>query len=686
MTFPPIIPPRLLLVGWSILVLGGGGSGSFSSLVLVNAQIPEQFCTRMTPLVVPFDADPFDCALSVDLTAGNIGNCGNGPIDAKVTTDSVCRERGAECNVGWTQSGESLTYWFSSQYNLVDITFRVSSLIPRTFRVTLDKYTTVTTTDHLIETSLVTPGKGWNAFEDVVWRNVDLTSASGGPNYLGLYFADSMNFCSLRIKPSVLPLGVCTRRILGVPFETGPFNCVASNDLTPGNQGNCGVGPIDAKYTSDSVCRDRGGDCQVGWTQVNESLRYQFDSTDYTGLADITFRVASERLRTFRVSLDPSDSDRLLEASFTTPGKGWNAFEDVVWRNVDFQNAGGTQNFLTLFFASDMNFCSLSIKRSSPPSGVCNKKALLVPFNAGPFDCNIAADLTTGNQGNCGAGPIDAKFTSDSVCRDRGAECFVGWTQMTEFLNYQFSSIGYTGLADITFRVASLIPQTFRVSLDPSNTDDLLGTTLTTPGKGWTVFEDVVWKNVDFKDAGGVNNFLTIFFANDMNYCSLSIKPVGDCRKPSLVVPFDAGPFDCQNTVDLTPGNQGNCGIGPIDAKITTDSVCRARGSECFLGWTQQSEFLDYQFSSENFSGRVDITFRVASATVRNFQVILELDGGQILETYFDTPGRGWTTFQDVVWRNVDFRGAGDLNFLTIFFASDMNYCSLSIKPVTTAT
>lgn len=59
---------------------------------------------------------------------------------------------------------------------------------------------------------------------------------------------------------------------------------------------------------------------------------------------------------------------------------------------------------------------------------------------------------------------------------------------------------------------------------------------------------------------------------------------------------------------DTTPENSGDCGDGPVDKQISTDT----EGGECTVGWTRQGEWLAYEVSSTD-TQKMDIVFRVAT-------------------------------------------------------------------------
>ena len=123
------------------------------------------------------------------------------------------------------------------------------------------------------------------------------------------------------------------------------------------NGGACDRGDgVDMAYTQDPG----GGVCHVGWTLEGEWLEYKVKAVS-GGTFDIHLRLASRgRGRVVALKIDGA-----LVGRVKTSGKGWQAFEDKVVKNVKM--TPGTHRIRVRFITGKVNFNYLDIEPSTAP-------------------------------------------------------------------------------------------------------------------------------------------------------------------------------------------------------------------------------------------------------------------------------------------------------------------------------
>lgn len=100
------------------------------------------------------------------------GNCNDELVSAQHTSDSVCKSRGASCNVGWTDAGDYLDYEFLTSLDKMDVTVRVASHDSNR-KVTIKVYQVGGSKS--TQKTFNSPGLGFQEFRDLVWEDVDVT-------------------------------------------------------------------------------------------------------------------------------------------------------------------------------------------------------------------------------------------------------------------------------------------------------------------------------------------------------------------------------------------------------------------------------------------------------------------------------------------------------------------------------
>jgi hypothetical protein len=309
---------------------------------------------------VPFTAGALEYSMAKSLTPGNIGDseCGDGPVDAQLTEDEVCIASGALCNIGWTNSGDYLEYTFLSDYERIKITARVASK-SKDNALSLEVFDD--DTSHGAGTFNTAPGLGWQNFVD--FSMVHARPKVGTETTLRVTFETGrMNLCSITIEP------ISTEPVpFPIPASIGALDYAYFIEKGTEEYGNCGVdGEVDAQLTSDPVCIERGADCNIGWTEPGEWVRYLFTSEESV-TADVTIRVASffpDKEIFFSVG-SPAGSAIGRGGIYNSPGEGWQEFEDIVLEDVLFY--GGTTSGVDVeFLTGGVNLCSITISNVKP--------------------------------------------------------------------------------------------------------------------------------------------------------------------------------------------------------------------------------------------------------------------------------------------------------------------------------
>ena len=385
-----------------------------------------------------------------------------------------------------------------SQDVTVDIMVRVASLLPTKFQLE------VWNDQELGPIKIFqAPGLGWDECHAITWRNVGL-DPTPMHSILMSSLDGLMKLCSISVTL----------------VQTAPFTARSLADLSDYHdtsvihKGDCNNGPLDAQHTSDLVCilRDNA-ECNIGWTEPTEWASYNFQVLsngidDY----DVWVRLASRSsIRSVRVEL-VGVRNETFTAEIKAPGKGWQAFRDVlVFDNIYLEK--GVYTLKIIFTTGWVNLCSVGVKYST------ERHFVAVPATINALDFADYYDTSEKHRGNCGYGPVDAKrTTSDSPCTGTG-DCHIAFTEPGEYVVYQFETNGQSQYVDITVRVASLrSDKEFRVQIGDNGPNK----TFAAPGKGWQQFENVVWKSIHI----GQERYHKIWVfttTGQVNLCSVSI-------------------------------------------------------------------------------------------------------------------------------------------------------------------
>lgn len=171
---------------------------------------------------------------------------------------------------------------------------------------------------------------------------------------------------------------------VALPAKIEAEKYVRFYDTTAGNSGtaSCSATNVDAQTTTDS----KGGVCNIAYVVAGEWLEYDV-SVATTANFDITARLASNSTgKAVHVEIDGVN----VSGALTAPSTGWQAFADVVKRNVSI--AAGTHKLRLVMDTGSTNVNYLDIQ---PASTAC------VPACSGK---TCGADGCGGSCGSCGSG------------------------------------------------------------------------------------------------------------------------------------------------------------------------------------------------------------------------------------------------------------------------------------------
>jgi endo-1,3-1,4-beta-glycanase ExoK len=189
-------------------------------------------------------------------------------------------------------------------------------------------------------------------------------------------------------------------------------------------------------------------------------------------------------------------------------------------------------------------------------------------------DYDSYSDTTVGNWGNsptCSTTDVDAEPTIDPT----GGRCYVGWTEPTEYLGYDFS-VPKDNEYTVTLRIASLYTNVYlHVEVDGV---DVSGP-VAGPGLGWQTFAYAPIPGVFL--SAGAHNLRVVFDTGGININYMTFAPVTQTTTPPtnlcLVSCDDANPCTTDTCDPLTgckfANNTGSCAD---DGNTCTNDVCAA--------------------------------------------------------------------------------------------------------------
>jgi hypothetical protein len=145
-------------------------------------------------------------------------------------------------------------------------------------------------------------------------------------------------------------------------------------------------------------------------------------------------------------------------------------------------------------------------------------------------------------------------------------------------------------------------------------------------------------------------------------------------------LPFTADAMQFCAYSDNTMSNigDGECGDGPVDAKINTNTN-QSCESDCFIGFTIKGEFVTFKFLTYEEAEGITVKILVASNKQKGFKLTL-VDENIESPTLF-APGEGFKMFEEVTWRASGEKILEGLHRLRLDFLDDnINVCSISVE------
>lgn len=364
----------------SSLSLRGTGQRKLASTISNN-----RFFRKDIPIhEVPFVASAFESNEYVELTSDSFGVCDRGQsVDAQYTQDPVCQQVDA-CHLGWTESGESVTYYFDilvpgggdgdgvsdkviDYYfteSWVDITLRLASFKEgRLVKIIFD--------ETIEAVGINGPGLGWQTFQDLTRTNIrlpyrqqDTKNNDSSQHRVDIIFEDgAVNLCSVSLKVSRQVPFIAPALEFNARYEAMPYDFL-------GNDPECSSrSPVDAQITHDDICNNRDGSfCNIGWTAPREWIDYTFIvavSDYYIVSARIASYSSNRRIRLAVTGpLTNQNPIPSRDKEISAPGRGWQEFDDVQFDSVYLDQPGLYQLQVT-FIDGGVNLCSVQVRHAN---------------------------------------------------------------------------------------------------------------------------------------------------------------------------------------------------------------------------------------------------------------------------------------------------------------------------------
>lgn len=387
------------------------------------------------------------------------GNCGSGPVDQEVTTDT-----GGGCNVGWTKVGEWLEYDMSvataGAYNL---TFRLASNVAS--RVASIRV------DNVLVGTVTAPNAGWQAFADRVLSNVNLTA---GNHTLRVTFdTDDINF-----------------NYFDVALAGGAARNIANNLEAEANDGQAGL--------QFETCTEGGQN--AGFIDPNDTVQWNI-AVPTSGNYTVTTRSATWAATSLKVFVDDVEKATLsLPATWTSGANQFQTWQSFTTPAIALTQ--GTRSLKLQFMGASQNLNWAKVTAATTTGVVVPARIEAEAYTA--FNEGTPAS----NQGGaCDRGDgVDKEATTD-----QGGVCSVGWTTAGEWLEYAIQSNSAQSV-NIVSRVASGVAgKRFHLELDGVT----VGGLQTAPSAGWQAFADSTVNGVAL--SAGAHKLRVVFDDGDVN-------------------------------------------------------------------------------------------------------------------------------------------------------------------------
>jgi hypothetical protein len=279
---------------------------------------------------VPFAVSAIDFYEYRENYDGPNGNCETyTSVDAKIASDSSCMSKVFDktCFVGWTKSGDWLSYKFHNEKNYNPVNVVVTLASARSDKVV--NVLIVQSSSGLDAQLMTAPGKGWDVFE----KRVLPTKLNEG-NYLVFvqFETGDVNLCSVAVEERPYEWEGAV-----APFTTGAIDYTSAY-ISPSHEdedaGDCygRAAPFSAAFTEDPRCLGNdstgGRSCFVGWLRANDTFQFAFRANE-AGQFYVKVVLASKRSDK-RVRVEVTDHGEVVGDSVVlyAPGLGWREFKE----------------------------------------------------------------------------------------------------------------------------------------------------------------------------------------------------------------------------------------------------------------------------------------------------------------------------------------------------------------------
>ncbi|WP_348227123.1 carbohydrate-binding protein [Trichocoleus desertorum] len=464
-----------------------------------------------------------------DTTTGNSGSVyRTDNVDIQATTDV-----GGGYNVGWTKSGEWLTYNFElTEAGFYDLTTRVASGTSgtKTLRILIDG---VDVTGSLS----FTDASGWQSWRDLTKQGLNL---SAGQHEMRVEMVTgNLNFNYIELTPAV-----------SVTDAIAPTASLAATNVTTAGA---------ADYTFTVTYQD------------NQAI-------DLASLSDgdviVTGPNGFQQAPTLvSVNTTGNGSPRTATYRITAPGGSWDDADNGTYA-IAIQSNQVRDTSGNAVIASNLGSFQATV--AAQTGGIA------LPGRVQAEDYVSSSDTTTGNSG--------AVYRNDNVdieaTADIGGGYNIGWVKAGEWLTYDIN-VAQTGFYDLTARVASAAVGTksLRIKIDGQD----MGTLSLTDASGWQSWQNITKANVNLTAGRHQLRVEMLTDSLNLNYIDFTPVPVGRINGTNSAETLNGDALD--NIIsafggnDILNGGEGNdllnggFGSDALDGGLGNDTASYAQSS-----------------------------------------------------------------------------------------------------------
>jgi hypothetical protein len=452
-------------------------------------------------------------------------------------------------------------------------------------------------------------------------------------------------------------------------------------------------GPDSQNIDDDDTCLDLGG-CFISHTTAGEYLIYRFghySSYEVNGVVNVyvTVRVASGSPRTFTLELVyNNDAEVAYAQSFSTIGDGFDNYEDITWTNIPLRASESIHSIKIEFTDGAVNLCSVSADYMGTMAPIGSQL-----FSESPVVAPAAAPVSSPPPiVNSTIAPV-ALTTSAPV-----APAAAPVSSPIPIVNSTVAPVALTTSAPVAPAAApvsspapivnsTVAPVAVTTSAPVAPADAPVS--LPAPIVNSTVAPVASTTSAPVAPAAAPVSSPAPIVASTL----APVATTQDVRPNEIVVPgqYSALYFTVESELDLTDGRRGDCPERPesfVDAQVNQDAVCaqaiNAYGTTCHIAFTEDGEFLIYDFRKNPLQTSVKVTLRTAAKNPRLLQVaILSQDESEqiaVFDLYNPSTGSGETFDTFTVWDQIDIGSEEYYRLKITFWDGSVNLCSVGIE------